>query len=67
MRQEFTARRGKVLHQGGLGFRHTSRARLVQGDPKFTDASLSPIERTTSRPLPPMEKKAVSAMSVIEG
>jgi hypothetical protein len=66
MRQEIYARRGKVFKEPWLQKYFASFA-WYKPDPNFTDASLSVIEKGNIATIAAYEKKAVSAMSVIEG
>ncbi|HAF13240.1 MAG TPA: hypothetical protein DCK93_02825 [Blastocatellia bacterium] len=66
MRQEIYARRGKVFKELWLQKYFTSFA-WYQPDTTFTDNSLSDIEKKNIATIAAYEKKAVSAMSVIEG
>jgi hypothetical protein len=66
MRQEIYARRGKVFKEAWLQ-KYFASFPWYKADPKFTDASLSVIEKRNIATIAAYEKKAVSAMSVIEG
>ncbi|MGH9969048.1 MAG: YARHG domain-containing protein [Pyrinomonadaceae bacterium] len=66
MRQEIYARRGKVFKEPWLA-KYFSSFDWYNPDPQFTDSALSEIEKKNIAALLAYEKKAVSAMSVIEG
>lgn len=66
MRQEIYARHGKVFKEPWLA-KYFSSFDWYQPDPQFTDSALSEIEKKNIAALLAYEKKAVSAMSVIEG
>jgi hypothetical protein len=66
MRQEIYARRGKVFKEAWLQ-KYFSSFDWYKPDPAFTDASLSAVEKKNIATIAAYEKKAVSAMSVIEG
>jgi hypothetical protein len=66
MRQEIYARRGKVFKELWLQ-KYFSSFAWYKPDPNFTDASLSVVEKQNIATIATYEKKAVSAMSVIEG
>jgi hypothetical protein len=66
MRQEIYARRGKVFKEAWLQ-KYFASFDWYKPDPNFTDASLSAIEKQNIATIAAYEKKAVSAMSVIEG
>ena len=67
MRQEIYARRGKVFTKEPWFQTYFESFAWYKADWKFTDASLSPIEKSNIATIAAYEKKAVSAMSVIEG
>ena len=67
MRQEIYARRGKIFTKEPWFQTYFESFAWYKADPKFTDASLSPIEKNNIATIAAYEKKAVSAMSVIEG
>jgi YARHG domain-containing protein len=66
MRQEIYARRGKVFKEAWLQ-KYFSSFDWYKPDPNFTDASLTAVEKKNIATIAAYEKKAVSAMSVIEG
>ena len=66
MRQEIYARRGKVFKEKWLQKYFESLA-WYKADPNFTDAQLTDLEKRNIATIAAYEKKAVSAMSVIEG
>jgi len=66
MRQEIYARRGKVFKEPWFNTYFASFA-WYQPNPDFTDAQLTPVETRNIATIAAYEKKAVSAMSVIEG
>lgn len=66
MRQEIYARRGKVFKEPWLQ-KYFASFDWYKPDPNFTDASLSTVEKKNIATIAAYEKKAVSAMSVIEG
>lgn len=66
MRQEIYARKGKVFKEPWLQSYFAS-FDWYKADPNFTDASLSPVEKSNIATIAAYEKKAVSEMSVIEG
>ena len=66
MRQEIYARRGKVFKEKWLQKYFESFA-WYKADPTFTDSSLTDVEKKNIATIAAYEKKAVSAMSVIEG
>jgi hypothetical protein len=66
MRQEIYARRGKVFKEKWLQKYFESLA-WYKADPNFSDNSLTDVERRNIATIAAYEKKAVSAMSVIEG
>lgn len=66
MRQEIYARRGKVFKEPWLQKYFVS-FDWYKPDPQFTENSLSDIEKKNVATLQAYEKKAVSALDVIEG
>jgi hypothetical protein len=66
MRQEIYARRGKVFKEAWLQ-KYFASFDWYKPDANFTDASLSAVEKKNIATIAAYEKKAVSAMSVIEG
>lgn len=66
MRQEIYARHGKVFKEPWLQTYFETFA-WYKANPSFTDAQLSEVERRNIATITAYEKKAVSAMSVIEG
>jgi hypothetical protein len=66
MRQEIYARRGKVFKEPWLQ-KYFASFDWYKPDPAFTDSSLSEIEKKNVAALLAYEKKAVSALDVIEG
>ncbi|SRR6266511_157760 len=66
MRQEIYARHGKVFKESWLQ-KYFASFDWYKADANFTEASLSEIERKNIATIAAYEKKAVSAMSVIEG
>jgi hypothetical protein len=66
MRQEIYARHGKVFKESWFQKYFESFA-WYKADPNFTDAQLSVVEKRNIATITAYEKKAVSAMSVIEG
>ena len=66
MRQEIYARRGKVFKEPWLQKYFVSFA-WYKPDTTFTDSSLTDIEKKNIATIAAYEKRAVSAMSVIEG
>ena len=67
MRQEIYARRGKVFTKEPWFQTYFESFAWYKADSKFSEASLSPIEKSNIATIAAYEKKAVSAMSVIEG
>ena len=67
MRQEIYARRGKVFTKEPWFQTYFESFAWYKADPKFSEANLSPIEKSNIATIAAYEKKAVSAMSVIEG
>jgi len=66
MRQEIYARRGKVFKE--LWFKtYFASFDWYKPNPEFTDAQLTAVEKRNIATIAAYEKKAVSAMSVIEG
>jgi hypothetical protein len=66
MRQEIYARHGKVFKEPWLQ-KYFSSFDWYKPDPNFTDASLSEIEKKNIATIAAYEKRAVTAMSTIEG
>ena len=66
MRQEIYARHGKVFKEPWLQ-KYFSSFDWYKADPNFTDASLSEVEKTNIATIAAYEKRAVTAMSTIEG
>ncbi|HLO00189.1 MAG TPA: YARHG domain-containing protein [Pyrinomonadaceae bacterium] len=66
MRQEIYARRGKVFKEPWLQ-KYFSSFAWYKPDPEYSDAKLTAIEKGNIAAIAAYEKKAVSAMSVIEG
>jgi len=66
MRQEIYARHGKVFKEPWFQKYFESFA-WYKANPDFTDAQLSAVEKANIATIAAYEKKAVSAMSVIEG
>jgi hypothetical protein len=66
MRDEIYARRGKVFKDQWTQ-KYFASFDWYKPDPKYTDASLSPIEKQNLVTIAAYEKKAVTAMSTIEG
>ena len=66
MRQEIYARRGKVFKEPWYQHYFESFA-WYKANPAFTDAQLSVVEKRNIANIAAYEKKAVSAMDVIEG
>jgi hypothetical protein len=66
MRQEIYARRGKVFKEPWFNT-YFSSFDWYKPNPDFTDAQLSPVEKQNIATIAAYEKRAVSAMSVIEG
>jgi len=67
MRQEIYARRGKVFTKEPWFQTYFESFAWYKANPMFTDAQLSPLEKRNIATITAYEKKAVSAMSVIEG
>ena len=66
MRQEIYARHGKVFKEPWLQ-KYFSSFDWYKADPNFTDASLTDIEKKNIATIAAYEKRAVTAMSTIEG
>jgi len=66
MRDEIYARHGKVFKNEWTQ-KYFASFDWYKPDPKFTDASLSAVEKANLTTIAAYEKRAVSAMSVIEG
>jgi hypothetical protein len=66
MRQEIYARRGKVFKEAWLQ-QYFASFDWYKADPTFSDAMLSEVEKKNIAAISAYERKAVSAMSVIEG
>jgi YARHG domain len=66
MRQEIYARHGKVFKEPWLQ-KYFSSFDWYKADPNFTDASLSEVEKKNIATIAAYEKRAVTAMSTIEG
>jgi len=66
MRQEIYARHGKVFKELWLQ-KYFASFDWYKADPDFTDASLSEIEKNNIATIQAYEKRAVTAMSTIEG
>ena len=66
MRDEIYARRGKTFTNRWTQ-KYFESLDWYKADPKFTDASLTPIEKRNVATIAAYEKRAVSALSVIEG
>ena len=67
MRQEVYARRGKVFTKEPWFQTYFESFAWYKADPEFTDAQLTELEKRNIATIAAYEKKAVSAMSVIEG
>jgi hypothetical protein len=67
MRQEIYARRGKVFTKEPWFQTYFESFAWYQANPEFTDAQLTALEKRNIATITAYEKKAVSAMSVIEG
>ena len=67
MRQEIYARRGKVFTKEPWFQTYFESFAWYKPNPEFTDAQLSEVEKRNIATIAAYEKKAVSAMSVIEG
>jgi hypothetical protein len=66
MRQEIYARHGKVFKEPWLQ-KYFSSFDWYQADPDFTEASLTEVEKKNIATIAAYEKRAVTAMSTIEG
>ena len=66
MRQEIYARHGKVFKEAWLQ-KYFSSFDWYKADPNFTDASLTDVEKRNIATIAAYEKRAVTAMSTIEG
>jgi len=66
MRQEIYARHGKVFKEPWLQ-QYFSSFDWYKADPNFTDAALSEVEKKNIATIAAYEKRAVTAMSTIEG
>jgi hypothetical protein len=66
MRQEIYARHGKVFKEPWLQ-KYFSSFDWYKADPDFTDASLTEVEKKNIATIAAYEKRAVTAMSTIEG
>jgi hypothetical protein len=66
MRQEIYARHGKVFKEPWLQ-KYFSSFDWYKADPNFTDAALSEVEKKNIATIAAYEKRAVTAMSTIEG
>lgn len=67
MRQEIFARRGKVFTREPWFQTYFESFAWYKPNPQFTDTQLSEVEKRNVATIAAYEKKAVSAMSVIEG
>ena len=67
MRQEIYARRGKVFIKEPWFQTYFESFAWYKANPDFTDAQLTELEKRNIATIAAYEKKAVSAMSVIEG
>jgi hypothetical protein len=67
MRQEIYARRGKVFTKEPWFQTYFESFAWYKANPDFTDAELTDLEKRNIATIAAYEKKAVSAMSVIEG
>jgi hypothetical protein len=67
MRQEIYARRGKVFTKEPWFQTYFESFAWYKPNPEFTDTELTAIEKRNISTITSYEKKAVSAMSVIEG
>jgi len=67
MRNEIYARRGKVFTKEPWFQTYFESFAWYKANPEFTDAQLTPLEKRNIAAITAYEKKAVSAMSVIEG
>ena len=66
MRQEIYARHGKVFKEPWLQ-KYFSSFEWYKADPNFTDAALTDVEKKNIATIAAYEKRAVTAMSTIEG
>jgi hypothetical protein len=66
MRQEIYARRGKIFKEPWLQ-KYFASFDWYKADPNFTDAALSEVEKKNIATIAAYEKRAVTAMSTIEG
>ena len=66
MRQEIYARHGKVFKEPWLQ-KYFSSFDWYKADPNFTDAALTEVEKRNIATIAAYEKRAVTAMSTIEG
>jgi len=66
MRQEIYARHGKVFKEPWLQ-KYFSSFAWYQADPDFTEANLTEVEKKNIAAIAAYEKRAVTAMSTIEG
>jgi hypothetical protein len=66
MRQEIYARHGKVFKEPWLQ-KYFSSFEWYTADPNFTDAALTEVEKKNIATIAAYEKRAVTAMSTIEG
>jgi hypothetical protein len=66
MRQEIYARHGKVFKEAWLQ-KYFSSFDWYKADPNFSDAALSEVEKKNIATIAAYEKRAVTAMSTIEG
>ena len=66
MRQEIYARHGKVFKEAWLQ-KYFSSFDWYKADPNFTEASLTEVEKKNIATIAAYEKRAVTAMSTIEG
>jgi hypothetical protein len=66
MRQEIYARHGKVFKEPWLQ-KYFSSFDWYKADPNFTDAALTEVEKRNISTIAAYEKRAVTAMSTIEG
>jgi hypothetical protein len=66
MRQEIYARHGKVFKEPWLQ-KYFSSFDWYKPDPNFTDAALTEVEKKNIATIAAYEKRAVTAMSTIEG
>ncbi len=67
MRNEIYARRGKVFTKEPWFQTYFESFAWYRPNPEFTDAQLTPLEKRNIAAITAYEKRAVSAMSVIEG